>query len=97
MYLLTLNDDQEIANVRAQICAPPERGFDLAGMKAALALDEVLAKAAPGEPLEIEDKDYGHLQQRIKTARWSVAAPEIIDLVERCLNAPRKTEDKAEG
>jgi len=94
MYSLTLNTQDEIAAVKAQIENPPQGGFDLDGMKAALALSSLLDGAAPGEPLMLEDKHYSQLQRRMKDARWVRATSDLIDLVERFLNAPRVIEPK---
>lgn len=95
MHSLILNTQDEITAVKAQIENPPQGGFDLDGMKTALALSALLDGATPGEPLMLEDKHYSQLQRRMKDARWVRATPELIDLVERCLNAPRVAEQTA--
>lgn len=89
MHTLILNTDDEITAVKAQIMAPPPNGFDLGGMKEALDLAAALDAAEAGRPLELQDKHYAQLQRRMREARWSRATPELVDLVERCLNAPR--------
>lgn len=92
MHTLTLKTADEIAIVKAQIVSPPQGGFDIEGIKAALALSALFETAEPGVPLDLEDKHYSQLQAKMRAARWVVASEEVVDLVERCLNAPRKAE-----
>lgn len=88
MYSLTLQSQDEIIAVTAQIGSPPQGGFDLAGMREAVELSNVLEGAQPGVPLGLEDKHYAQLQRRMGEARWTRATPDLIDLVERCTHAP---------
>ena len=69
MHTLTLKTADEIAIVKAQIVAPPQGGFDIEGIKAALALSALFETAEPGVPLDLEDKHYSQLERCLNAPR----------------------------
>lgn len=81
--------DLLLAIIKAPMAAGAHGGTSLEAMRADIRLLDKMEPAKPGEAVELEDADWGHLSNKVRAYPFAISDRRVVKMCDDILGAPQ--------